>query len=114
MDTTDHTAERNAQAAREECDTCPFNSADPQAIHGHEDHAPRDGWLGQGERHTMSPTRRIREHVTTVRPLSPRAGSLAGHKATCACGWTAGTSLSRLFAERDAAEHVDYMVARAR
>jgi hypothetical protein len=55
-----------------------------------------------------------REHVTTVRPIDARAGSLAGHRVTCTCGWTATTSLSRMFAEHDAAEHVDYMVAISR
>lgn len=35
------------------CDTCPFTSSDPDAIRGHEDHAPANGWLGGRERHTM-------------------------------------------------------------
>ena len=41
-----------------------------------------------------------------------RLGSLAGYVVTCSCGFTASTSLSAMFAEMDAADHVRYMAAK--
>jgi hypothetical protein len=35
------------------CLDCPFSSSDPMAVDGHENHAPKDGWLGRGEAHHM-------------------------------------------------------------
>ena len=39
-------------------------------------------------------------------------GALAGFRVTCSCGFTASTSLSAMFAEMDAADHVRYMAAK--
>ena len=40
------------------------------------------------------------------------AGSIAGFSVTCSCGFTASTSLSAMFAQMDAADHVNYMAAK--
>ena len=54
-------------AGRLTCDRCPFESADPAAIVGHQYHAPARGWLGESEHHTMSgPARPEYRHPAAV------------------------------------------------
>lgn len=59
-------------------------------------------------------TRHGAETEISVRPLAAgelSPGSLTGHEARCgSCGFRAATSLSALFALRDAQEHVSYMI----
>ena len=41
------------------------------------------------------------------------AGSIGGFSVTCSCGFTASTSLSVIFAEQAAADHVRFMTTDA-
>jgi hypothetical protein len=41
-------------------------------------------------------------------------GALAGHQATCSCGFAARTSLSERFAVADLLDHISYMENKAR
>jgi hypothetical protein len=38
---------------RYKCNRCPFSTNDPQGVNGHENHGPKNGWLGQNETHKM-------------------------------------------------------------
>ena len=50
------TSERASALQRYQCLTCPFTTADPDAMRGHETYLDSHplGWLGHGERHVMA------------------------------------------------------------
>lgn len=78
----DPTAQPIPVPAFQACDSCPFESADPDAIEGHQRHAPERGWLGEGERHTMAA--RPAAKVPCAAHRSTQGGTLSEYQSWCA------------------------------